>query len=145
MGRAQVTWGQVDPSELASIVVVSPHFDDAVMGAGLMLARHADATTAVVTVFAGRPPSYPDPPSAWDALGGFRAGDDVVAVRQAEDRAAMEVLDADAVWLDFPDHQYLAPPDRPKPEQVAPALEEAVAGCAATAVFVPMGLGNPDH
>ena len=49
-----------DASSLARVVVLSPHFDDAVQGAGLLLARHPGST--VVTVFAGPPPEYPDPP-----------------------------------------------------------------------------------
>jgi LmbE family N-acetylglucosaminyl deacetylase len=130
---------------LGRIVVVSPHFDDAAMGAGQMLIRHASVPTAVITVLGGRPPSYPDPPSPWDALGGFRSGDDVVAVRREEDRAAMEVLGAEPHWLDFADHQYLDPADRPTAETVAPVLEEAIRGRGPTAVFVPMGLANPDH
>src|SRR5580692_7255333 len=115
------------------------------MGTGHMLLRHADHPTTVITVLAGRPPSYPETPSPWDALGGFKSGDDVVAVRREEDRAAMSVLGADYVWLDFPDHQYLAPKDRPKPEEVRPVLEAAILDCEPTAVFFPMGLANPDH
>jgi LmbE family N-acetylglucosaminyl deacetylase len=145
MEHEPVTWGQVDGDTLRSIVVLSPHFDDAAMGAGQMLIRHAEAKTAVITVLGGRPPSYPDPPTPWDALGGFHTGDDVVAVRRQEDRAAMDVLGADPVWLDFPDHQYLDPPDRPQPETVAPVLEKAIVAQGPTAVFMPMGLANPDH
>ena len=145
MGDVQVTWGQVGSEELDRIVVLSPHFDDAAMGAGQMLIRHTGAATTVITVLGGRPPAYPDPPSEWDALGGFRAGDDVVAIRREEDRSAMAVLGADPVWLDFADHQYLAEPDRPKPEDVAPSLEAAILDKEPTAVFVPMGLANPDH
>ena len=141
MPFAPPTWGQVEPSELERIVVVSPHFDDAAMGAGYLLFRYPGSV--VVTVLGGRPPAYPEQPTDWDKAGGFKAGDDVVAVRQEEDRAAMEVFGAVPVWLDFPDHQYLAEPDRPKPADVAPALEAAVR--EATAVFLPMGLANPDH
>jgi len=142
----QPTWGRVDAAELARIVVLSPHFDDAAMGAGQMLLRHAGkSSTTVITVLGGWPPAYPDPPSPWDALGGFVAGDDVVAVRREEDRAAMEVLGAAPVWLDFPDHQYLAPADRPVAETVAPVLEAAILAAHPTAVFAPMGLANPDH
>jgi LmbE family N-acetylglucosaminyl deacetylase len=140
---AEPTWGEVDPAAFSRIVVVSPHFDDAAMGAGHLLSSYADTT--VITVLAGQPPSYPDPPSDWDALGGFSAGDDVVAARRLEDLAAMEVLESDHRWLDFADHQYLEPADRPTPEQVAPALGAAIAELDPTAVFVPMGLANPDH
>jgi LmbE family N-acetylglucosaminyl deacetylase len=137
------TWGEFDPATFARIVVVSPHFDDAAMGAGHLLASYD--TTTVVTVLAGPPPAYPDPPSEWDALGGFGPGDDVVAARRLEDVAAMAVLESDYRWLDFPDHQYLAPPDRPTPAGVAPALAAVIDELDPTAVFFPMGLGNPDH
>jgi LmbE family N-acetylglucosaminyl deacetylase len=99
----------------------------------------------VITVLGGWPPQYPDEPTAWDAAGGFGRGDDVVAVRREEDRAAMEVLKGTPVWLDFPDHQYLTKDQRPRPGQVAPQLEAAIGAACATAVFLPMGLANPDH
>jgi LmbE family N-acetylglucosaminyl deacetylase len=137
------TWGEVDPAAFARIVVVSPHFDDAAMGAGHLLASYPDTT--VITVLAGRPPAYPEVPSDWDALGGFGPGDDVVAARRLEDLAAMEVLASDHRWLEFADHQYLAPADRPTAADVAPVLAAAIAELDPTAVFVPMGLGNPDH
>jgi len=136
-------WGVVGDGVLDRIVVVSPHFDDAAMGAGLLLLAYPGST--VITVLAGKPPAYPDEVSPWDALGGFEKGDDVVAVRRQEDLAAMALLGAGHVWLDFPDHQYLAVEDRPTPEQVAPALEEAIRASEATAVFLPMGIANPDH
>jgi len=136
-------WGVVDDAAWSRIVVVSPHFDDAAMGAGHLLVSYPGST--VITVLAGRPPAYPDEVSEWDAAGGFQSGDDVVATRQDEDRAALDVLGATPVWLDFPDHQYLEPGDRPTPEDVAPALLEAIVAIAPTAVFLPMGLANPDH
>jgi LmbE family N-acetylglucosaminyl deacetylase len=138
-----ITWGVLDDGVLDRVLVCSPHFDDAAMGAGHLLCAHPGST--VVTVFGGPPTRYPDPPTEWDALGGFRAGDDVVARRREEDRAALAVLDAEAVWLDFVDHQYLAPAERAAPEDVAGALGKVVDDVAPTAVFLPMGLANPDH
>ena len=139
----EVAWGLVDPDTLRRVVVVSPHFDDAVLGATHLIAGHPGTT--VITVLGGRPPKYPDEPTSWDSCGGFRAGDDVVALRREEDRSAMAFLDAVPVWLDFPDHQYLVKSERPRPEQVAIDLEEALAAASPTAVFLPMGLANPDH
>ena len=138
-----VTWGVVDPAELGRLVVLSPHFDDAAMGAGYLIASYPGTT--VITVMAGRPPAYPDEVSPWDALGGFKPGDDVVAVRREEDLKAMAILGATPHWLEFPDHQYIAPPDRPKPDEIAPDLESAILEHEPTAVFAPMGLANPDH
>lgn len=143
MAFAEPTWGLVDPGAFERIVVVSPHFDDAVQGAGHLLGTYPGST--VVTVFAGRPPEYPDPPSDWDALGGFRSGDDVVALRRHEDVAALAILDAAYRWLEFADHQYLDPADRPGAAAVAPDLGAVLAELTPTAVFLPMGLGNPDH
>lgn len=137
------TWGLVEEAELARPVVVSPHFDDAALGAAYLLMRHPGST--VITVFGGRPPAYPVQPTEWDAAGGFASGDDIVALRREEDLAAMEILGTAPCWLEFADHQYLAPEERPSSEEVASALAEAVLGAAATAVFIPMGLGNPDH
>ena len=77
MAADDVTWGLVDPSLLRRIVVVSPHFDDAILGAAHLLATYPGST--VITVLGGRPPAYPPEPTDWDACGGFVAGDDVVA------------------------------------------------------------------
>ncbi|MGH9080030.1 MAG: PIG-L deacetylase family protein [Acidimicrobiales bacterium] len=139
----QPTWGQVEPEVLASLVVVSPHFDDAILGTSHLLMRHPSST--VITVFGGRPARYPEQPGPWDSAGGFVSGDDVVAARQEEDRRAMEVVEARPVWLDFVEHQYLEPADRPAAEDIVPALASAVTAAGATAVFLPMGLANPDH
>jgi LmbE family N-acetylglucosaminyl deacetylase len=139
----ELDWGKLEPGVLDRVVVVSPHFDDAVLGAAHLLATYPGST--VITVLAGWPPAYPDEPTEWDALGGFKPGDDVVAVRRKEDRAALSLLSATPVWLEFPDHQYLARSQRPRPSDVAPALAAAVKDAGPTAVFMPMGLANPDH
>jgi len=136
-------WGAVDPAALANIVVVQPHFDDAAMGAGYVLMSYPGST--VVTVCGGPPARYPDPPTEWDALGGFRTGDDVVALRREEDAAALALLDARPFWLDFVDHQYLAPDERAPAATVAAALARVIDELDPTAVFVPMGIANPDH
>ena len=140
---SEITWGVLPEGCLERVVVCSPHFDDAALGAAYLLCAHPDS--AVVTLFGGPPVRYPDPPSEWDALGGFRAGDDVVALRREEDRAAMAVLGARPVWLEFVDHQYLAPDERATPEDIAKTLGATLDELAPTAVFLPMGLANPDH
>lgn len=136
-------WVQPRAEDFERILVVSPHFDDAVQGAGHVLGAHPGST--VVTVLGGWPPAYPDVVTEWDGRGGFVPGDDVVAMRREEDRAAMAVLDAVPVHLEFPDHQYLAKTDYARAEDVAPALESAILVADPTAVFVPFGLANPDH
>src|SRR4051812_4728612 len=85
-------------SDTEPVMIVSPHLDDAVFGCGELLG--ARPGSVVVTVFAGAPPTY-ETVTEWDALAGFRAGDDVMAARRAEDRDALAVLGARPVWLDF--------------------------------------------
>ncbi len=136
-------WGLLDASTWERLVVVSPHFDDAALGTAHLLGTYPGST--VITVLGGRPSTYPDEVTGWDAAGGFAAGDDVVGARRLEDRAAMALLGAEPVWLDFPDHQYLAPGEQPSPDDVAPALLDAIVAARPSAVFLPMGLAHPDH
>ena len=65
----------IDDAMFARLVVVSPHFDDAVLSAGQLLAKHPGST--VITVMGGqrRSGSY-DEVTWWDELGGFKPGDD---------------------------------------------------------------------
>lgn len=136
-------WGLAAPGELDRLVVVSPHLDDAVLGCAQLMAAHPG--TRVVTVFTGRPHPYPDPPTAWDALCGFGAGDDVLAAREAEDVAALATLGAVPVWLGVVEHQYLPRAEWPGAEVLVDGLEAALRALEPTAVVVPFGLGNPDH
>jgi LmbE family N-acetylglucosaminyl deacetylase len=117
-----------------------------VFGCAGLIARHPGAV--VVTVFAGGPPRG-TALTPWDALAGFRPGDDVVAARRAEDRVALGVLGARPVWLDFWDAQYGPSPDA---AAVTGALWEAVAGIldgwerrARVTLALPLGLFHSDH
>jgi LmbE family N-acetylglucosaminyl deacetylase len=141
--RPVLTWGVLPDGCLDRVMVCSPHFDDAALGAAYLLLAHPGST--VVTVCGGRPAAYPETPTEWDALGGFRSGDDVVALRREEDRAAMDVLGAIPRWLDFVDHQYLPPAERASANEISAALEIVIDEVKPTAVFLPMGLANPDH
>jgi LmbE family N-acetylglucosaminyl deacetylase len=136
-------WGVLEPTVLERIVVISPHFDDAALGAAHLLATYPGST--VITVLGGQPPAYPDHVTPWDEAGGFVTGDDVVSARREEDRQAMASVKATPVWLEFPDHQYLAVEERPTPADIWPDLEKAIADANPTAVFLPMGIANPDH
>jgi LmbE family N-acetylglucosaminyl deacetylase len=135
-------FGWVTDDELARVVVVSPHLDDAVLGCGQFLAAHPGAT--VVTVFAGIPDEYPDP-GWWSRLGGFGPGDDVMAARREEDRQALDTLGAVPHWLDFCESMFTDGVIRPSAEDIAAALAAALRDLAPTLVLVPLGLANPEH
>ena len=136
-------WGWVDEDELARVVVLSPHLDDAVLSCGQFLAAHPGAT--VITVFAGFPPRYPDPLDHWSVLSGFRPGDDVTAARRAEDADALALLGATPRWLDFVEAKFA--PDQPPatPEEVAGVLGGELAALRPSLVLAPLGLANPEH
>ena len=121
------------------LAVVSPHLDDAVLACGERLAATPGAV--VVTVFAGRPPTT-SPMTPWDAAAGFRDGDDVIGVRRAEDAAALRVLDATPLWLDFLDAQYATPPEL---SRVSGAIDAALHTIAPATVLIPLGLFHSDH
>ncbi len=137
-------WGLPEPGELDRVVIVSPHLDDAVLGCGNFMAAHPGA--AVVTVFAGNPHTYPtDPMRKWDVQSGFQPGDDVMETRRHEDDAALDLLDAIPVHLEFIEHSYL-PGDKPiAPEVLLEVLVPALVALNPTLVVAPFGLANPDH
>jgi LmbE family N-acetylglucosaminyl deacetylase len=143
MAVERINFGEVAASELERIVVISPHLDDAVLGSAHLLATYPGSR--VITVFAGRPSSYPADPTPWDASGGFSANDDVAALRRLEDEAALTLLGARPLWLDFADHQYLSPDDRSGAAEVALVLRDKILDLSPSSVFLPMGLANPDH
>lgn len=121
------------------LVVLSPHLDDAVFSAGGWLARRPGSV--VVTAFAGGPPPGA-PVSAWDAACGFEPGDDVMAARRQEDRAALAMLGARPVWLPFRDRQYGSPPALP---DLVAALAGVLAALPSGTVLFPLGLFHSDH
>ena len=121
------------------VVVISPHLDDAVFGCGQLLATHPGSV--VITALAGPPATY-ETVTGWDAAAGFRPGEDVIAARRAEDRAALAILHARPVWLDFPDDQYGGSPPI---ATLASALEQAISATELTAIFLPLGLFHNDH
>src|SRR5262245_11083259 len=129
------TW----PIDAERILVVSPHLDDAVLGCGDLIAARPGAV--VVTVFAGTPPSRAEP-TDWDAACGFGPGEDGMAHRRDEDRAALDILSARPVWLQFLDAQYEVPA---APDEIARRLVVEIAAAAPDAVLVPMGLWHSDH
>ncbi|HZS01222.1 MAG TPA: PIG-L family deacetylase [Chloroflexota bacterium] len=128
-----------DLSGNAPLTVISPHLDDGVFGCGQLLATHPGSV--VVTALAGRPRVYP-PLTKWDAAAGFQPGDDVVALRREEDRAALRHLAARPVWLEFCDAQYDPPP---AVEVLAAALAEAIGAAGLDTVVLPLGLFHSDH
>lgn len=127
---------------VGTVVIVSPHLDDAVFSLGATMARltRSGTTVDVLTVFAGAPDSSA-PAAKWDLRAGFATEGAAAVGRRAEDRAACALVGARAVWLPFADGGYSRPRDA---DEVRAEVERNVAG--ADAVLVPgFPLTNPDH
>ena len=137
--------------------------DDAVLSCGQLLA--ASPGSHVVTIFSGGPQSVRRLPQ-WDELSDqFKPGDDVMALRREEDRAALRLLDARAHHLDFWDVQYRAGQRVFRPHRVDAALRSARAQFGAQILLpriedrllavvqntnvpnwlIPLGLWHADH
>jgi hypothetical protein len=138
----------VAPTEPIEKLVVSPHFDDAVLSAYSELSPD----TTVVTVFAGFPP--PGFLGWWDAETGATDSHLRVTERRAEDSAAIEPTGAAIIHGDLPDGQYWRPRGLrglmrrsgapiPCPADYEEALGDLLA--RAKTVIGPAGFGNPHH
>jgi LmbE family N-acetylglucosaminyl deacetylase len=124
---------------VSEVVVVSPHLDDAVLSAWLVLSGAPG--TAVVTCFAGTPD--PSVRGDWDARTGYGSAAEAVAARRAEDEAALRRCAGRPVHLDLLDEQYRLGAAVPREDLVA-RLRTALAG--AGQVWLPAGLGaHVDH
>ena len=121
----------------STVLVISPHLDDAVYSAGAALCAMDDVV--VVTMLAGRP----DPPqyTEWDRSTGFASSTEAVDVRRAEDEKAVATLGARSVHLDFLDQQYggadLA--------ALTAAVSDLVETHQPQVVIGPLGVRHADH
>jgi len=122
----------------AAVVVVSPHFDDAVFSAVHVLAAGGSAVT-VLTVCGGAPPD--GRVSQWDLECGFPSGTVAARVRRDEDLRASELAGVRSVHLDITDEPYR---QRFPHDQAAASVAAALP--ARGEVWVPAGLGShSDH
>ena len=120
---------------MSSVVVVSPHLDDAV----LSCYDELGPATAVVTVFAGIPPAGGEP-GRWDREDGVTDSPARMRERREEDLEALARSGSRAVHLGLLDSQYAdVPPASELAAILAPILEPAAR------VLGPAGIGNRDH
>lgn len=129
---------------MKKILLISPHFDDAVLSAGQYMAERPDAD--VVTVFGGLPLTPDRIKTPYDEKCGFDNARNAVGSRIRENDAALALLDAKAINLEFPDSQY-------RDHNVnAVYLDDVVRELQAIVdeghyefIMAPLGLGHPDH
>jgi LmbE family N-acetylglucosaminyl deacetylase len=129
---------RVDPQ--APELVLSPHWDDAVLDCWGLLASGRELK--VVNVFAGTP--APGRLTIWDATTGAEDSAQRAGERIAEDALAQARADRSPLNLAFLDAQYRGPPPAPSLEELDLAL--TTHATSASRVYVPAGLGgHVDH
>lgn len=129
---------------MKKVLVISPHFDDAVLSAGQFMADRPDAE--VVTIYAGFPLTAEHVQTPYDKKCGFDNAEDAVAQRQRENNEALALLEATVIDLEFPDSQYetnLA--NHVSIDEITKALQELVDKVDYEFILAPLGLGHPDH
>jgi LmbE family N-acetylglucosaminyl deacetylase len=132
----------MNTGEAVPLLVISPHLDDGVLGCGEMLAVHPGSV--VLSLFAG-PGQNPGVCTEWDAACGFTSARHALAVRATEDDAALGLLKALPLRLEFPDDQYREAGERVNLEQLAGAIRAAVNRYQPHTVAIPFGLFHRDH
>lgn len=123
-----------------SLLIVSPHFDDAVFSCGSLLSAMPGCT--VVTVCT----ALPDDASVltdWDKRCGFSSAHEAMQHRSRENSQALDLLGAKAVNLAFLDGQYLANP-RTSMDLLADTLLATIAEFQPVSVLSPLGLFHAD-
>ncbi len=115
-------------------VILSPHFDDAVLSCWHLLAGAGEVL--VVNVFAGEPPV--GTLGWWDRLAGAGESASAVRVRIAEDRRALALAGRAPVNLPFLDSQYCEAEQAPA--EILEALRGVLVGGAR--IYAPASLGD---
>jgi LmbE family N-acetylglucosaminyl deacetylase len=124
------------------VVVLSPHFDDAVLSCWSVVT--GSGPVQPVNVFAKAPPAGRVTP--YDRVCGALDSAAHVRERIAEDKAALAAAGRTPVNLPFLDRQYRPPWNTPSLKAVDSALAQAVPRVAR--LYAPAGLGfapHPDH
>lgn len=123
---------------MQKVLLISPHFDDAVLSAGQFMAGRPDVE--VMTIFAGFPKDIEL--SEYDKKCGFKTSKDAVAVRRFEDREATAMLNATFIHCKFPDGQYN---EAVEDDRIAKVILKQISKEDYEFIVAPLGLGHPDH
>jgi LmbE family N-acetylglucosaminyl deacetylase len=120
-------------------IILSPHFDDAVLSCWDVLASAGEVL--VVNVFAGEPPT--GTLGWWDELAGATDSAAAVRTRVEEDRQALARVGRATVELPFLDGQYREGDQAPG--EIVQALRGVLV--AGARIYAPASLGDhhPDH
>ena len=87
-------------------IVLSPHFDDAALSLGGLIAKstHSASSPIIVTAFTGTPKTATT--TVWDSKSGFKDSTEAMTRRANENSNAANTLNSQIVNLDYLDNQY---------------------------------------
>jgi len=158
-------------TELYAHVYLSPHLDDVALSCGGLIHQQAKAghPPLVITLFGGRPPSDVElSPFAGSQHARWGHPEDVMAVRWSEDGAALAVLGADYLRLNYRDCIYrgrehgaepvwyyasegaifgdVHPAEQGLAAELASVLSEFIPAAEGVTLYAPLTVGNHvDH
>lgn len=118
-------------------LIISTHFDDAILSAGQYIAGHPDPV--VLTVFGGIPEEQVSTP--YDQSCGFKNSKIAMEARRWEDGQATALLGAESRNLEWLDSQYTGFNGY---EGIKPDLQK-IDFTEFEKVLAPLGLRHPDH
>ena len=128
-------------AQQAPVVVVSPHYDDAIFSCGELLSMLS--TSTVLTVCTGVPENGAVS-TDWDRRCGFSNARQAMQTRSLENVAALSVLDASGIDLGFLDSQYIDD-TRMDSELLADTIALNIEQIKPSSVIFPLGLFHKDH
>lgn len=123
------------------LLVISPHYDDAVLSAGQLLA--GARVPVLVATMCTEPPHDGSVLTGWDQSSGFKSASEAVRVRAAEDACALAWFrQVHQVPLGFIDCQY---GHGHSIREVALAIQGIIGDRLPEIVVGPLGINHPDH
>jgi hypothetical protein len=124
----------------APLLLLAPHWDDAVLNCWSLLTSERDVR--VINVFAGIPPS--GPPRRWDRICGAREASSHARRRAAEDAQALARMGRTPVNVPLLDAEYREPGQDPSLDDLDVAVSDSTR--VGSEVYAPAALGmNVDH
>lgn len=118
-------------------VILSPHFDDAVLSLAGLIPQLPGPVT-VVTVYGGEPGAH-HPVSWWDSVCGFSTAGEAYRARRAEDERACGLLGVGSVALGHPDGPYGESAELTDIDAFLPGLAPE------TTLLIPVATNQKDH
>jgi LmbE family N-acetylglucosaminyl deacetylase len=135
-----MTGGLSDLDSTGSLLVISPHIDDAVLSCEALLKYARDVH--VLTIFGGDAP-IGAPMLEWDLECGFSVGINVMEARRKEDTQALTKLGATPLWSEELQEGYRTEPA--DLDRLTTLITDTIDTTSPSHFMFPLGLKHHDH